>query len=94
MSDLHELDKRVFSLEEFRERMETIDLPSIRETTDVEIPRHYSKKIKESETVTLLKIGQMIDKRLNARFGWVSRSLETIATAVIVAAILYGLKLS
>jgi hypothetical protein len=94
MSEMHALDKRVIRLEEWKDQMQTIDLPSMRETIKKEIPEHYTRKIEQSETNTMLRIEQLIDKRLSARFGWVSRSLETIATAVIVAAILYGLKLS
>lgn len=98
MSELHALDKRVTSLEDWREHLSAIDIPSIRETIKTEIPAHYTKRIAESEKIIMLKIGDLItkklDEKLDKRFGWIPRGLETVITALVVAAILYGLKLA
>lgn len=88
MSELHALDKRVSSLEEWREHLQTIDLPSMRETIEREIPAHYTKRITESEEKTMLRIGNLIDERLKARFGWVSTlGMGVIQAVLIVVAI-------
>jgi hypothetical protein len=84
MSDYHSLDKRVHSLEEWREHMRTIDLPSILETIETEIPAHYTKRITESEANTMLRIKDLIDDRLKARFGWISSIATGIVQAVLI----------
>lgn len=41
-----------------------------------------------AEERIMLQIGNMIDDKLNKRFGWMSRILEAVGIAVIVAVIL------
>lgn len=89
--ELHEFDKRLSSIEEWREQVSVIDLPSIRETIRKEIPDHYTKRIGESEVKMILQLGNLIDEKLDKRFGWMPRGIETIVTSAIVALILYGL---
>lgn len=84
---------RVSRLEEWKDQMQTIDLPSMRETIRREIPEHYTKRIAESEGKMILQLGSLIDAKLDRRFGWMSRGIEAIVTSVIVALILYGLRL-
>jgi len=91
---LHNLDKRVSSLEEWKDTMQAIDLPSIREAIKTEIPNHYTKRIAESEGNTMLKIGNMIDDKLNKKFGWFPRILEGAGQAIIIAIALYALGLA
>jgi hypothetical protein len=74
--------------------MITEELPMIREAITIEIPSHYTKRIAESEKNVMFKIGELIDRKLDKRFGWFSRGLETVGTALIVAAVLYGLRLA
>ena len=91
---LHSLDKRVNSLEEWKEQLQTIDLPAIREAIKTEIPSHYTKRIAEAEANTMLKIGNMIDDKLNKKFGWFPRILEGAGQAIIIAIALYLLGLA
>lgn len=41
-----------------------------------------------AEEKIMLKIGKMIDDKLDKRFGWMSRILEAVGIAVLVAVIL------
>jgi hypothetical protein len=90
---IHNLDKRVNSLEEWRDYMQTVDLPAMRETIKTEIPAHYTKRIQESEGNTMLRIGNLIDEKLDKRFGWMPRILEGVCQAIVIAAALYFLGL-
>jgi len=81
---LHNLDKRVSSLEEWKDTMQAIDLPSIREAIKNEIPNHYTKRISESESNTMLRIESLIDKKLTSKFGWIPRIIEGLAQAIII----------
>lgn len=49
---------------------------------------HVNKDIPDMEKSIMLQIGQMIDDKLNKRFGWMSRTLEAVGIAVLVAVIL------
>lgn len=93
MSELHAIDKRVSSLEEWRDHMESIDLPSMRETIKRELPEHYSKKIADSEANTMLRIERLIDDRLKARFGWVSTLAMGVLQAVLIVVAIKVLEL-
>ena len=84
---LHSLDKRMTSLEEWR-RTTSIELDSIRETIRNEITAHYTKRITESEARTMLQIGNLIDEKLEKKFGWIPRIMEGVFIAVVTVIIL------
>lgn len=44
--------------------------------------------IPKAEERIMLQIGNLIDDKLNKRFGWMSRILEAVGIAVIVAIVL------
>ncbi len=84
---------RLALLESWKERVQTEELPSILETIKTEIPAHYTKRIKDSEQTIMLQLGNLIDEKLDKRFGWQSRMLESLASAVLIAIVLFGLGL-
>lgn len=88
------LHSRVSRLEEWKEQMQTIDLPSMRETIKREIPDHYTKKIEQSEANTMLRIEKLIDARLKVRFGWLSQLILAVGQAVLVVIALKALGLA
>jgi len=49
---------------------------------------HVRNGIPRAEERLMLQIGNIIDEKLNKRFGWMSRMLEAIGIAVIVAVLL------
>lgn len=60
----HEIDCRLREIELWKHGMVNLDMPSIRETIEKEIPAHYTSKIEkaklEIETTTDLKIQNAI----------------------------------
>jgi hypothetical protein len=93
MSELHSLDLRVSSLEQRIGVLDERELPLIYNTIQKEIPAHYNKRIIEAKETTMLELGNLIDAKLDKRFGWLPRSVETIVTGLIVAVVVYGLGL-
>lgn len=92
--DYNSLNVRVHGLEQWRGHMESIELPSFRESIKNEIPNHYTKRIAESEIKTLLQLGNLIDEKLDKRFGWMPRILEGTAQAIIIVIAIYWLGLA
>lgn len=87
---MRSLSERVTKLEAFQEVMDTQTIPSIQVAVKTEIPSHYTKRIAESEKMMKMSIAEIIEQKLDKRFGWLPRILETIFTGVIVALIIYG----
>ncbi len=93
MGLMRSLSDRVLKLESFQDYMEEETIPSFRVAIKDEIPAHYSKRIVESEEKMKLTLKEIIDERLDKRFGWQSRLLESLASAVLIAVVLFGLGL-
>jgi hypothetical protein len=64
--------------------METQTIPAIQVAVKSEIPAHYTKRIRESEETTMLRIEKLIDDRLKARFGWITTLWMGVVQAVLV----------
>jgi hypothetical protein len=44
---------------------------------------------KTAEETVMLKLGALIDEKLDKRFGWVSRTWQAVLQAVFIAIVLY-----
>ena len=49
---------------------------------------------KSAEETMMLKISALIDKKMDARFGWLSRVWQGVFQAIVIAAVLYFFGLS
>jgi hypothetical protein len=78
------MGERVAKLEAFRDMLENATIPGINIAVKSEIPAHYTKRIRESEETTMLRIEKLIDDRLKARFGWITTLWMGVVQAVLV----------